>query len=263
MKNIIFTTFFVILLQESHQNLMWKIVISSNLNPLLKLYFYSPILTNNNMLLKIYCENIVVEFLNCHFFFFYILFFLSFFLSIIHTFFFSSWFFSTTHVYPYIPFLSLFFLHFPLSRTSLSLSFSISLSTFFFPTHYLAFSVIRNGERGRERKIRWVRWLCFAAAARLPPHYRLSSSPPPGWVRSACSFFSFLFSFFSYLLVLIQLYFKNWIVFCVLRLDYMRNRENERKKKIRRRKRKNWYNSSCDNFLSRKIDLEFLQCSLN
>ena len=64
MKSVIFTTFFTILLQESHQNLMWKVVTSSNLNPSLKLFFYSPILTNNNLLLKFYCENIVVAFLN-------------------------------------------------------------------------------------------------------------------------------------------------------------------------------------------------------
>ena len=32
-----------------------------------------------------------------------------------------------------------------------------------------------------------------------------------------------LFFFFSYLLVLIQLYFKNWILFCILCLDYVRN----------------------------------------
>ena len=87
MKSVIFTTFFAILLQESHQNLIWKVVTSSNLNPLLKLYFYSLILANNNMLLKTYCENIVVAFLNCHFFFF-ILFFLSFFPSSIRFFFF-------------------------------------------------------------------------------------------------------------------------------------------------------------------------------
>ena len=61
---------------KSHQNLMWKVVISSNLNPPLKLFFFSPILANNNLLLKIYCENIVVAFRNCHFLFF-ILFFLS------------------------------------------------------------------------------------------------------------------------------------------------------------------------------------------
>ena len=57
-----------------------------------------------------------------------------------------------------------------------------------------------------------------------PPHHQAGSD------RLVLSFL-FFFLFFSYLLVLIQLYFKNWIVFCVLRLDYMRNRENERKKK--------------------------------
>ena len=46
---------------------MWKVVTSSHLNPPLKLFFYSPILTNNNLLLKIYCENIVVTFLNFDF----------------------------------------------------------------------------------------------------------------------------------------------------------------------------------------------------
>ena len=45
-KSIIFTIFFAILSQESHQNLMWKVVTSSNLNPPLKLYFHSPILAN-------------------------------------------------------------------------------------------------------------------------------------------------------------------------------------------------------------------------
>ena len=43
---------------------MWKVVINSNLNSPLKLFFFSPILTNNNLLLKIYCENIVVKFLD-------------------------------------------------------------------------------------------------------------------------------------------------------------------------------------------------------
>ena len=46
---------------------MQKVVTNSNLNPPLKLFFYSPILVNNNLLLKIYCENIVVAFLNGHF----------------------------------------------------------------------------------------------------------------------------------------------------------------------------------------------------
>ena len=38
---------------------MWKVVTNYNLNSPLKLSFFSPILTNNNLLLKIYCENIV------------------------------------------------------------------------------------------------------------------------------------------------------------------------------------------------------------
>ena len=108
---------------------MWKVVTSSNLNPPLKLFFYLSILANNNLLLKIYCENIVVAFLNCIF---------PFFLSIIHTFpflflffflFLFSWFFSTTHVYPLYPSSLFLFLHFLLhSRTFLPLSFSSTLS---------------------------------------------------------------------------------------------------------------------------------------
>ena len=70
MKNVISTIFFVILSHESHQNFMYKVITSSNLNPPLKLFFYSSILVNNNLLLKIYCENIVVAFLNCLFLFF-------------------------------------------------------------------------------------------------------------------------------------------------------------------------------------------------
>ena len=57
---------------------MWKVVISSNLNPPLKLFFYLPILTNNNLLFKIYCENIVIVFFNQDFLFFILFFFLSF-----------------------------------------------------------------------------------------------------------------------------------------------------------------------------------------
>ena len=70
MKSVIFTTFFAILSQESQQNLMWKVIINSNLNQSLKLFFYSPILANNNMLFKIYCKNIMVAFFYCHFLFF-------------------------------------------------------------------------------------------------------------------------------------------------------------------------------------------------
>ena len=56
------------------------------------------------------------------------------------------------------------------------------------------------------------------ALSRPPSHRHSSSSPPPGWVKSACSFFFSFFSFFSYLLVLIQLYFIRigiFFVFCV------------------------------------------------
>ena len=63
MRSVISTIFFAILLQESQQNLMWKVVASSTLNSPLKLFFYPLILVNNNLLLKIYCENIVVAFL--------------------------------------------------------------------------------------------------------------------------------------------------------------------------------------------------------
>ena len=68
---------------------MWKVVTSSTLNSSLKLFFYSPILTNNNLLLKIYCENIVVIFLKI----FHSLYYFSFLnLYFIHTFLFSFFF---------------------------------------------------------------------------------------------------------------------------------------------------------------------------
>ena len=119
---------------------MWKVVTSSNLNPPLKLFFYSPILTNNNLLLKIYCENIVVTFLNQDFYSLYYFSFLSF--HFIYTFFFS--FFSPPHTLSYlyppppsfisfspsfknIPALATLILAFFFSN-SLSLSLSLSLS---------------------------------------------------------------------------------------------------------------------------------------
>ena len=123
MRSVIFTTFFAILSQESQQNLMWKIVTIFNLNPRLKLFFYSLILANNNLLLKIYCENIVVAFLNCHFLFF-ILFFLS--ISSIHfffLFFFLLFFLHHTRIPILAPFLFLFLLE--ISDLSLSLSLSL------------------------------------------------------------------------------------------------------------------------------------------
>ena len=107
---------------------MWKVVTSSNLNPPLKLFFYSPILANNNLLLKIYCENILVAFL-----IFYIIF--PFLISSIR-FFFSLGFFSTivtthvSHSYLYLPFF-FFFQFIPDHFFSyISFSFFIQLSLF-------------------------------------------------------------------------------------------------------------------------------------
>ena len=126
-----------------------KLILIFNLNVLLKFfflflkkYFFSPILANNNLPLKIYCENIVVAFLNFNFLFFILFFpyfFILFFIHIISFFFlfFPPLFFSSTHV----PLLFSFFSFFPLfslplppnSRSfhralSLSLSRSLSLS---------------------------------------------------------------------------------------------------------------------------------------
>ena len=126
-----------------------------------------------------------------------------------------------------------------------------------------------DGDRGR-RKDKSVEIGIHHAALRRPlPHH----------LGQIGILFFFSFFFFSYLLVLIQLYFKNWILFCVLCLENVRNgvrlacsfffhiclfwfnfilrirfflcfvfglcekrREWERKKEIQRR-RKNWYNS--------------------
>ena len=120
---------------------MWKVVTNSNLNPPLKLFFYSPILTNNNLLLKIYCENIVVAFLDQDFLFFilFLLCLISFHPYISFLFFL---FFSSTHVVlslspppPFIFFFSFIQEH---SNSSHSLSFfssSLSLSLYLIPKH--------------------------------------------------------------------------------------------------------------------------------
>ena len=122
-NNYKFTIFFAIFSQESQKNLMWKVVTNSNLNSPLKLFFYSPILANNNLLLKIYCENIVVVFLNCHF-----LFSILFFFSISSTrFFFLLFFLHHTLIPTLAPFFIFFYLipdHF--------FQLSLSLSLFFF-----------------------------------------------------------------------------------------------------------------------------------
>ena len=87
------------------------------------LFFYSLILTNSNLLLKIYCENIVVTFIDCdflfcflsflvslRFFFFFFLFYIIFpnLITSIRFFFFFLLAFSPPHTYPS----SLFFLLF-------------------------------------------------------------------------------------------------------------------------------------------------------
>ena len=108
---------------------MQKVVTSFNLNLLLKLFFYSLILTNNNLLLKIYCENIVVTFLNQNFLFF-ILFLISFISFRPYVFFFFL-FFSSTHVVLSLSLPSFYFLFLPHSRMFQHYT-SSSHSPFFF-----------------------------------------------------------------------------------------------------------------------------------
>ena len=165
-------------------------------------------------------------------FLFFILFFHSFFLSSIRFFFFSLDFsppHTYTHISPSSPFI---FLYFPLdSRTSLSLSFSSSLSQLFFfffyliLTHYPTLSVIRNGERGRERKNRWLSSAAPSALLSMPPrlplrHCHSSSSPmQPKW-SMACVFFSFSFSFFFFAFILMVNLINFKIMFLSLYFDY-------------------------------------------
>ena len=103
-----------------------------------------------------------------------------------------------------------------------------------------------------------------AAQPHPPPHRHSSSSLPLDWIRSAYSFFFFFF-FFSYLLVLIQHYCKNWILFCVLCLDYVRRflrvKQRDWNKEMIGEK-KELFLFGCLNFLRKKIHLELLQCSL-
>ena len=99
------------------------------------------------------------------------------------------------------------------------------------------------------------------ALPRTPPHCRSSSSTPLSWVRSACSFF---FSLFFFHICLFLFNFILRIGFCfVFCVWIMWEMERMREKKKSGGERKNWYNSSWYNFLSRKIDLELLQYSLD
>ena len=119
---------------------MWKDVTSSNLNSLFKLFFYSPISTNNNLSLKIYCENIVVMLLNFDFLFLILFSFLSLVcFSSIHFFFFSIFLFFLLHTRtptPHIYLHSLFdFLFFQLSPEHFSPSPSLFRSLSLTHTH--------------------------------------------------------------------------------------------------------------------------------
>ena len=197
-----------------------------------------------------YCSRISK--LSFLFFFIYYFSFLSFFLSSIHFFFFLLIFLHHTRIpiYPYpLPFFSFTF-HFP-EPSSLFLSPALFLNFFFFfcliPTHYPTFSVIRNEERtdgldGSVSPRLPLRSLCrhtfrSAAAARLPPYRCVSSSPPPGWVRSACSFFlSFFLLFFRSCLFWFNFILR--IGFCfVFCIWIMWETERMREKKIQRREK--------------------------
>ena len=70
----------------------------------------------------------------------------------------------------------------------------------------------RKKKKKEEEEKQLQRMKRSPALPHLPPHCHSSSFPPPDWVKSACSFFFFF----------IQLYCKNWILFFVLFLDYLR-----------------------------------------
>ena len=120
---------------------MWKVVTSSNLNSLFKLFFYLLISTNNNLSLKIYFENIVVMLLNFDFSFLVLFSFLSLVFFFIHTFFFffSIFLFFLLHTRtptPNIYLHSLFdFLFFQLSLEHFSPSPFLFRSLFLLHTH--------------------------------------------------------------------------------------------------------------------------------
>ena len=207
---------------------MWKVVTSSNLKPSLKLYFYSQVLINNNLLLKIYCENIVVAFFNQDFLFF-TLFFLSFisFSSIRFISFFLV-FLLHTHVQcpisiPPPPSFIFFFspiqehsskLSFSLFSLQLSLSLSLSLDSRTFTS---SLCDKKRKKRGIKRKNKRDGSFCR----------RSSSSPSQSkwvrWLLSSVFFFIFFFFFFllfcfycydliNFKIVFLSFYFDNLIM---------------------------------------------------
>ena len=175
------------------------------------------------MLLKIYCENIVVAFLNCHFLFF-ILFFLS--TSSIH-FFFLLFFLHHTLIPTLAPFFFFFYL---ILDHSLSLSSSLFFYFFFsylILEHSLALYVIRNKERTSKRlapplieghrQAQNRRSLCQATPSALLLLIFLPNIAPMGQMASVFSFL-FIFCFYCYDLinfkiVLLSLYFDLMLEF--------------------------------------------------
>ena len=133
---------------------MWEVVTSFSLNLSLKLFFYSLILTNNNLLLKIYYENIVKILWQ-------------YFHSFIHMFpFFFSFFFCTTHVYPYISSSPFFFSTFHFQNLPLYFFFQLSPFLLFF----FSFSTIifKHTQTRMERKEKSP--LLHHTAIDAPPH---------------------------------------------------------------------------------------------
>ena len=135
---------------------MWKyckniviIYTDFNLNVLLQLFFslskqifFSPILTNNNLPLKMYCENIVTVFLNFNFLFFILCF--SYFILFFYPYFLL--FFSSTHVpllffffISLFPLLSYHFLH---TGALTFLLFFLSLAFFATTSHSRTFHTV-------------------------------------------------------------------------------------------------------------------------
>ena len=174
---------------------MWKVVSSSNLNSPLKLFFYSSILTNNNLLLKIYCENIVVKFLNYNF------------LSLYYFLFFHFILLHTRVLYP--PSFIYFSPPEPSSNISFALLSSSKKKNFALLIREKRETEIEKEEKDWERSA-WASTTCISTAT--------PASPPPGWVRSACLLFFFFFHTCLFLFKFI-LRIGFCFVVCVLCLD--------------------------------------------
>ena len=151
---------------------MWKVLTSSNLNLPLKLFFYLPILTNNNLLFKIYCENIVKilwQYFSIRIFYFYIIF------------------------LPFISFSSTFHFFFSFS------CFSPPHKTHSPPSFYFLFHLknipalhMREREREREERSAWASTACISTAAPAsPPLLVVLSTDRLGSDRLVLFFFFF------------------------------------------------------------------------